>query len=922
MIGFLLLTGDSSVAEAAQSAARSVGGTVVVTNSLGELIDGASKLAWSVLVIDRDHSDAELAAEQFAVVAAERRVVCVVCDLTAAVLPNAHLVVLAPALKRTLVELASHRAVSVPSSVERLMEASVLDSTVDDAIDEAGHKIAVAFGVARCLISARSALSGLDLSEGATYDAEAWSVESKCCRAAMSMNATLVVPAYREPTSCDSYLAVNLETARGESGFIGLIATGARVYSSDERATLRAVAARIGRELRWRAVHDRTSDELERRISGPGLDPLLGIWNRPALDQIAHAYVSNAKRMMHPLAVLAVRAVDLEGINTRYGLAMGDRFLRRTADALKPALRGEDIVGRYSGTVLVVILQNAGTDEATRVAERVHAMLADRSLEVAGDMPLKIATTIGLTTLHEREEATNLLRRTVHGAKVAPDNVIVSLSTPTTFTGRVPLPTDSSELQMQATFGGSYRLRHEISRGGMGVVYRADDLALERPVAIKMLRPELAQNAELVKHLRREAALLARVHHTNLVQIYNFGQTEGDCYFVMELVEGESLQQAIERHHAENVQMPVLDVLAITDQIASALDALHERGIVHRDVKPANFIRDPFTGRSVLVDVGIAHRFGELSAKQAGTPGFMAPEVIQGVAASPRTDVYGLAASVFAMLTLAAPWGEGEPIDILMRQCTELPLRASSLRPELQPIDSLLEDALSFDAERRPASAGELARALVRVLGTIVPVSWPRPANGRVRAEHGNSAPRTRGVVFRSALRALAVREADCLRDALGNEHAELANVLAQCAPLAWVPTELFVRLLEIAPQHVSRGATALARDIARETVRTSFRTFFPASPATLHPERTLSAIRGVWSRYHTWGNISPIPVSSREMVVRLNNTLQVKAMCDWTSELLNILVLLSGGRDTAVNHESCELDGGAQCAFRVTWND
>src|ERR1051325_11684270 len=134
-----------------------------------------------------------------------------------------------------------------------------------------------------------------------------------------------------------------------------------------------------------------------------------------------------------------------------------------------------------------------------------------------------------------------------------------------------------------------------------------------------MLRPELAQNEELVKHLRREAALLARVHHPNLVQIFNFGHADGDTYFVMELVEGESLQQAIDRCKVENTHMPITELLGVVDQIASALDALHERGTVHRDVKPANLIRDPFTGRSVLVDVGIAHKFGELSSKQAGT---------------------------------------------------------------------------------------------------------------------------------------------------------------------------------------------------------------------------------------------------------------------------------------------------------------
>src|SRR5690606_28881445 len=117
---------------------------------------------------------------------------------------------------------------------------------------------------------------------------------------------------------------------------------------------------------------------------------------------------------------------------------------------------------------------------------------------------------------------------------------------------------------------GVYRLQHEISRGGMGVVYRGEDLALERPVAIKMLRPDLAEDRAFVEQLRVEAAMLARLQHPNLVQIYSFGQTGGDSYFVMELVEGEGLQQAIERHRLEGTQMPLQEIVAVIEEVSSA----------------------------------------------------------------------------------------------------------------------------------------------------------------------------------------------------------------------------------------------------------------------------------------------------------------------------------------------------------------
>jgi serine/threonine-protein kinase len=923
MKGVVILTRDLSIAYTARETCLALERPIAIAANLGELAKAVQAITWSELVLDQRHPAAIDALGRLGPLVAGGRVIGVAHEVPTKPLAGVHMLVLAPVLGRVLEEFTKPRSGRIPSSHDRLLAASVLDNPLDDAIDSAAHEIAVVFGVTRCIISERPDPVGAVQSDGATFDAQAWSLTTQRCRAAATLETTLVVPSPIDRDACDSYFAVRLDLPRGGVGFVALLASGARHFSDDDRATLRAVAARISRELRWRAAHDTTAEELDRVLAGPGLDPLLGIWNRAGVDQIAHGYASAAKRYKLPFTVLALRVVDVEGVNTRHGMAMGDRLLRRIADALKPALRGEDVVGRYSGTVIAVLLQGTSGDDAKRVAERVRAMLDERSLEIPGSgESLKIATTIGISVMRDDEIASQLLLRTVRATKEAPDNTIAMLSAPNTLAGRTSHPSDAPDLQLRTSLGGSYRLRHEISRGGMGVVYRADDLALERPVAIKMLRPELAQNEELVKHLRREAALLARVHHRNLVQIYNFGQTEGDCYFVMELVEGESLQSAIDRHRVEDAQMPLLELLGVIEQIASALDALHEKGIVHRDVKPANFIRDPFTGRCVLVDVGIAHRFGELS-KQAGTPGFMAPEVIQGIPASPRSDVYGLAASVFAMATCAPPWGEGEPIEIIMRQCNEPPPKASSVRADLEPVDQLLMEALSFETERRPASAGALARSLSRALGMIQPRSSPRAQQGKTRNDMGPSAaPRTRGVVFRAVPRVLGVLEADRLRDAIGQDHAELAQALAQCAPLGWVPSELLVQLLALAPNHLGRESAQFAREIAQATVRPSFRSFFPASPETLHPDRTISAIRGIWSRYHTWGNVSAIPVSASEATVRIVDTLRVRAMCEWTGELLETLVALSGGSAPKAIHQSCELDGADACSFRVTWEE
>jgi serine/threonine-protein kinase len=451
-------------------------------------------------------------------------------------------------------------------------------------------------------------------------------------------------------------------------------------------------------------------------------------------------------------------------------------------------------------------------------------------------------------------------------------------------------------------------------------VYRAEDLALERPVAIKMLRPDLAEDGAFVEQLRIEAAMLARLQHPNLVQIYNFGQTGGDSYFVMELVEGEGLWQAVERHRLEGTTMPATELVAAMDQVASALDALHDRGIVHRDVKPANVIRDPFRGRSVLVDVGIARRYGQF-AGSAGTPGFVAPEVIAGRDATPRSDVYGLAATAYTIATLRMPWGEGQ--GVLARQTSDERIAPPSrFRPELAPADAVLVQALHRDPMQRPASAGAFARALNDALANLARTArpeGPRWVGGTVMPTRAAQA-KSRGVVFRAVTSALGVRDAARLRDALTAADPELAHTIADTAPLAWLPTELLVRLLAVAPGHVDRDAAKLARDFGRASVRVSFRRFFPASAATLVPDRTLSAIRNVWSRYQTWGTVSCMPVKATETVVRITETPREPDLCAWAVGLLDQLVILSGGRKTIVDHEACEARGDDACLFRISW--
>jgi diguanylate cyclase (GGDEF)-like protein len=917
--GIATLTEDDRLRAEIESAARVRARPCTFAKTVEELEAIARRC--DAIVIDHEHAEAGAALRAALRVAGSAVVLsCIDRELERAI--GAHAIVARSLIGDVVRSLDAERA-QKREQHDRLLAVSVLDGPLDRALDNAAAEIASSFDTDRCLISTRgdSASGGANATQ--TWSAVAWDELAAVCRSAAATGATVICAG----DAPKSVLSVKLESANGR-GFMAIIANGARVFASDTRDLLAALAVRIGGELAWRAAHEHTANELDRLSIGPGIDGLLGVWNRPALAHLLTMYVSAAERSRHPLTVAVLDVVDLQSVNAQHGLETGDRVLRRIADALRATLRTEDLVGRSAGDEIAAIFPSTAIDGAQRIIERIKAALEVRPIELApnasasmtGTCPIRVK--YGLALLQQKEDPMRLLARATQAVTMAPEGgLVIAASVNARSQPRISSQIEVSD-ELRGLLGGTYRLLHEISRGGMGVVYRAEDLALERPVAIKMLRPDLAEDQALVESLRSEAALLARIQHPNLVQVYSFGQVGGDSYIVMELVEGEGLRLAIDRHRIEGDQFQISDALQMIDEIASALDALHDLGIIHRDVKPENVIRDPFRNRSVLVDVGIARRFGQF-VESAGTPGFVAPEVIRGEEATPRSDLYGLAATAYATLTLADPWEGSEGVDVLARQVhgEEIPL-LSTFRDELVGADDIMARALSTDPLLRPTTAGEFARALREALAITTPAAASPRFDGRVvwpRRVHA-SVPKTRGVVFRSLPRALGAREAGKLRDAIGGSHPFLARTIADAAPLEWLPTSLVIELLALAPAHVGRDAASLAQDIARATVRATFRRFFPASAATLVPERTIAAVRNIWSRYQTWGLVSSMPVRGNESVVRIAETLKEPDLCAWTRGMLEQLVTLSGGTNCYVDHEACETRNDPACLYRVTW--
>lgn len=274
----------------------------------------------------------------------------------------------------------------------------------------------------------------------------------------------------------------------------------------------------------------------------------------------------------------------------------------------------------------------------------------------------------------------------------------------------------------QATLGNRYRLLDKLGGGGMAKVYLARDEVLEREVAVKMLREQFAEDEEFVERFRREARSAASLRHQNIVQIYDQGESEDGSHFMaMEYVSGGTLKEKI----SHRGRLSSDEAARIALKVAEALGAAHDKGVVHRDIKPQNVLLTE-TGEPKVADFGIARAASAATISQTsrvlGTAGYMSPEQALGEKACPRSDLYSLGIVLYEMLVGELPYEADTPVAVAVKHINEPPPSPAEVNEKVSPgLAEITLKLLAKSPEDRYPDAEALAEDLRRVIGGFPP---------------------------------------------------------------------------------------------------------------------------------------------------------------------------------------------------------
>jgi serine/threonine-protein kinase len=283
----------------------------------------------------------------------------------------------------------------------------------------------------------------------------------------------------------------------------------------------------------------------------------------------------------------------------------------------------------------------------------------------------------------------------------------------------ITCPDDGTHLELvpglPAVVDGKYRIDGVVGRGGMGAVFRARDVRLDRDVAIKMVRADLLGSADARRRFRREAQVVAQLQHPAVVAVFDYGTVgDGAAYIVMELVRGEDLRQRMRREPPLNAG----EVVALVARIAEGVQAAHDADILHRDLKPENVVLSDRGGEPKVLDFGVARHAPEMGDPDGtrtsgmtvvGTPAYMAPEQLRGQPLDGRADVFSLGVMAFELLTGSLPYGAGSFVDIGVAHAGGQVQGVERLPDALRAV---VLQAVARDPGARPGSPAAFATAL------------------------------------------------------------------------------------------------------------------------------------------------------------------------------------------------------------------